>query len=67
MRVMQKSLGTRGQAMVEYILMTLVALALVALIGTSLRQTVIKLWEFYIQQISAACPGCKKNSKYKFH
>ncbi len=56
-----------GQALVEYVLMLLVAVSLVAIMTTAFRKTVIHLWGFYIQQISAACPGCPVNPKYRMN
>jgi hypothetical protein len=54
---------TSGQAVVEYVLMVTVAVSLVSVIGIGFRQNVVKIWIYYIGQISAACPGCK--TKYK--
>ncbi len=56
-----------GQAMVEYILMILVALSLVVMMGHIFRKTLIGVWGFYTHKISAACPtGCQFNPTYNF-
>jgi Flp pilus assembly pilin Flp len=55
-----------GQAVVEYLLMVVVAISIVAVMGTSFRKTLIGIWGFYIRQISAACPGCTPNPGYRF-
>ena len=56
-----------GQAVVEYILMVLFAISLVAALSTSFRRSLIGIWGFYTRQISAACPGCPPNPRYKFN
>lgn len=58
--------GQSGQAMIEYILMLVVAISLVAVMASSFRKTLTNLWGFYIRQISAACPGCQANPSYRF-
>ena len=55
-----------GQAVVEYVLMVVFALGLVALIATGFRKTILKLWIFYIRQVSAACPGCPPDPTYRY-
>ena len=50
--------NNQGQAVVEYLLMVAVAVALIGIIGTGFRRGLILLWERMAKDISAACPGC---------
>jgi len=54
-----------GQALVEYILMLVMGISLVIMFNNSFRTTVASIWNFYIRQISAACPGCPPNPSYR--
>lgn len=55
----EKAYSQEGQTIIEFILMVVVALALVGIISRSFRQGVIKVWGYYIQQVTGACPnGC---------
>lgn len=47
-----------GQAVVEYVLMVMIAMAVVGVIATGFRKSLIALWEKMAQDISAPCPGC---------
>ena len=47
-----------GQAVVEYILMILMAVSVVTIIGVGFRKTLFKLWTLFAREISAGCPGC---------
>ncbi len=62
---MRKPLNERGQALVEYMLMIAVAFSIVIVFTTTLRSSVLRLWGYYIQQITAACPGCPPDPRYK--
>lgn len=55
-----------GQALIEYLLMLIVALSLVTVITGFFRKSTIALWGYYTRQISAACPGCPPNPGYRF-
>jgi Flp pilus assembly pilin Flp len=55
----------RGQAVVEYILMLVLALSVVTVIGLGFRKTLFKLWTLFAQEISAACPGCPPDPNVK--
>jgi hypothetical protein len=60
-------LGQSGQAMVEYVLMIVVALSILIVVSSGLKKTVIALWSYYFQKVSAACPtGCQPDPRYKF-
>lgn len=59
-------LGQSGQAMVEYILMIVCALGVVAVMASGFRKGMIGIWGFYVRQTSAACPGCPANPNYRF-
>ncbi len=47
-----------GQAVVEYILMLVVALSIVVGISKGMRGSLMGLWKSLTQEVSAACPGC---------
>ena len=48
-----------GQAVVEYLLGMVTALAIVAILSVGLKKSVVRLWVTYNKEISAACPHCK--------
>jgi Flp pilus assembly pilin Flp len=54
-----------GQAVVEYILAVLVAMAIVGAITGAFRKSVVKTWSFMTRQVAAACPGCPPPSSVK--
>lgn len=65
MRVQKPS--DRGQALVEYLLMILLALSVVGILGFSFRKSIRRLWIFYIREVSAPCPGCApSNPTYRY-
>ena len=55
-----------GQAVVEYVLMLITAISVVALMGAGLRRSLFTVWEFFAKQISAACPGCPPDPSVRF-
>jgi hypothetical protein len=65
-RLIRPGLGESGQAIFEYLLMVALAIAMTALMATSFRKTLLLVWGYYIQNISAACPGCPPNPAYRF-
>ncbi|NBU20197.1 hypothetical protein EBS43_02100 [bacterium] len=52
-----------GQAIVEYVLMLMVAISFVALINTSFKKSLKGIWKFYLKQVSAPCPGCEADPR----
>ena len=54
-----------GQAVVEYILMILMAVSVVTIIGVGFRKTLFKLWTLFAQEISAGCPGCPPDPRVR--
>lgn len=56
----------RGQAILEYVLMMLIVVALVAILSKGLKSSLLIIWEFMAQRISAACPGCPPPPNVKF-
>jgi len=57
---MKKKLrGQEGQAIVEYVLGLLTAVAIVGAMSAGLKKPVIKLWSKLSQEIAAPCPKCK--------
>ena len=55
----------RGQAVIEYLLMMVVSLSLVGILATGFRKALIPLWGYYIKHISAACPSCPVDPRYR--
>ncbi len=47
-----------GQAVVEYILMLLVAMGLMAVISKGMKKTLGLFWKGLSSEIAAPCPGC---------
>jgi hypothetical protein len=47
-----------GQAVVEYILMLLVAMGLMAVISRGMKKTLGIFWKGLSSEIAAPCPGC---------
>jgi hypothetical protein len=54
-----------GQAIVEYILMVMVALSFVAIIGIAFRKSVVGMWGYYIYETTSAAPGAPSDYKLK--
>lgn len=48
----------RGQAILEYVLMMLIVVSMVAILSKGLKSSLLVIWQFMAQRISAACPGC---------
>lgn len=46
----------RGQAVVEYILMLVLVISFVGMIAFGFRSSVVKLWQSFSRDVSAACP-----------
>ena len=53
-----------GQAIVEYILMLLLAVSVVTILGFGFRKSVMTLWVSVTRDIAAACPqrDCQKDT-----
>ncbi|MEK7690577.1 MAG: hypothetical protein AAB425_06120 [Bdellovibrionota bacterium] len=48
----------KGQAVVEYVLSLLMAMAVLGIIATGFRRTLIALWVGLAKDVAAPCPGC---------
>ena len=48
----------QGQAVVEYILMMAVVVALIGLLSNGFKNGLVLLWERMAKDISAPCPKC---------
>lgn len=48
----------QGQAILEYVLSIVLAIAVVGILAGAFRASVVKLWVMMSREISAACPGC---------
>jgi hypothetical protein len=47
-----------GQAIVEFVLMTLLILVAVGIMAQGFRRSLFKLWGMMSREVAAACPGC---------
>jgi len=54
-----------GQAVVEYVLMIVLALGVVGIVGVGFRRIAATLWETFTRDITAACPGCPADPRYR--
>lgn len=62
----RKSRNQLGQALVEYILVLAVTIALAATFGNSIRTAILGLWTYITRSVTAACPtGCPSNPAYR--
>ena len=59
------SYNQSGQAVIEYVLMLLMALSIVSIIGIGFRKSLYRIWQSFAQDISAACPGCPPDPKVR--
>jgi Flp pilus assembly pilin Flp len=55
-----------GQAIVEYILATFIAILVLVVISVGFRKSLIRFWEAVSKDITAACPGCPPDEAIKF-
>lgn len=59
-----KDPAQQGQALVEYIIMLAVGIALTIALQKGLRSTTGTIWAYYAQTIAAGCPGqCQKDKQ----
>ena len=66
LKARKSSLAQGGQAIVEYLIMITVAIALVSVFGSGMRNALGRLWSYYTQSVSAGCPtGCPSETKYR--
>jgi hypothetical protein len=56
--------GTRGQAIVEYVLMLAFIIAIVTTIAIGFRSSIFQLWRGMTKEIAAPCPGCTYKPKF---
>lgn len=47
-----------GQVVLEYILMIAFTIFIVSMVGLAFRRTIWCLWQSYVTDIAAPCPGC---------
>jgi hypothetical protein len=58
--------NNQGQAVLEYILMLLVALGVVTTISIGFKQSLFSIWGLFSREISAPCPACQPDPKVQF-
>lgn len=56
----------RGQAVVEYVLMLAIVVAMIGVMSTGFRRALISLWGKMARDISAPCPGCPPPPEVRF-
>jgi Flp pilus assembly pilin Flp len=56
----------QGQAVLEYMLMLSVALAVVTTISIGFKKSLFTIWGIFSKEISAPCPGCAADPKVQF-
>jgi hypothetical protein len=59
-------INQQGQAVLEYMLMLSVALAVVTTISIGFKKSLFTIWGIFSQEIAAPCPGCPADPKVKF-
>jgi Flp pilus assembly pilin Flp len=56
------SQNEQGQAVVEYVLMLVIALGVVTSISVGFKKSLLSVWQVFAQEVSAPCPGdCTPN------
>ncbi|MFZ9594482.1 MAG: hypothetical protein ACO3A2_00185 [Bdellovibrionia bacterium] len=59
--------GEQGQALVEYLLMLLVAFSVVGSLSFGFKRILLRIWGVYHKEISSPCPSCPPNNpSYRF-
>jgi hypothetical protein len=59
--------NTEGQAVVEYIIMLVVAIGVVTTISVGFKKSLFSVWQVFASDISAPCPGdCTPNPVVRF-
>ena len=53
-----------GQAIIEFMLLLLVTVGIMATLKTSLKNLTVKFWTFLAKRISAPCPGCRSDPEF---
>jgi len=56
----------QGQAVVEYVLMLAIVVAMVGVMSTGFRHALISLWRKMARDISAPCAGCPPPPEVRF-
>jgi Flp pilus assembly pilin Flp len=56
----------QGQAVLEYMLMLSVALAVVTTLSIGFKQSLFTIWGIFSKEISAPCPSCVPDPKVQF-
>jgi Flp pilus assembly pilin Flp len=55
-----------GQATVEYIITLMTAVAVVSVIATGFRRSILLVWQVISKEVTAACPGCPAEPSIRF-
>jgi len=66
-RLLKLSQNQEGQSLVEYVILLVVALSIVAIIGAGFRRTIFNLWLFYTKKVAPGCSdGCEADPSIRF-
>ncbi len=55
-----------GQALLEYVLSLVIAVALISAFSLALRRPVGRVWQRLAKEIAAPCPDCPGNDRIRF-
>jgi hypothetical protein len=58
-------IGRSGQAVIEYILMVMVALTIVSALSYGMKRVLLHVWMQMACEITAPCPHCQKPPELK--
>ena len=53
-----------GQALVEYILLLVVTVAILGLMKSSLKNVTVRFWTALAKRVAAPCPDCNAGSDF---
>lgn len=64
-KVVRSKKTEEGQALVEFMLTLMLAMLIVAGIGTIFRKSLFKFWTSISKEVSGACPDCEPAPEIK--
>jgi hypothetical protein len=57
-KIHSKKEKEKGQALVEFLLMLVLAMTVVAILSTGFRRSLFRIWEVITREVGAPCPDC---------